>query len=153
MDPKKKKVLVLKLLLPVFIIGIFFVSGRMKSNNDVRESAIISNDGLSSGVAAIDPESVEKMITDGTTGREYLSNQIIVEFLPGVSEQESLDSISAVGGKMLQRFTIAPLFLIRVKDTGDGRGSAVAIAALNADTKVKKADRNYLTTLDAAVAQ
>lgn len=154
MDQKKKKTaLIFGLLLPVLIVGIFFVSGRMKSDNDARESKTISNDGLPPGATAPDPESVEKVITDKTTGREYLSNEAIVEFLPGVSEQESLDAISAVGGKMLQRFTIAPLFLIRVKDAGDGKGSASAIAALNANTKVKKADRNYLTTLDASVAR
>jgi len=154
MDLKKKKTaLALGLLLPVVVVVIFFVSGRMKSDTDVRESIAISKNLPSSGVMATDPELAGKVIKDKTTGREYLSNEVIVEFLPDISEQESLDIISAVGGKMLQRFTIAPLFLIRIKDVGDGSESASAIATLNANTKVKRADRNYLTTLDDSVAQ
>ena len=47
-----------------------------------------------------------------------------------------------------ERVTLAPLFLIQVKDKGDGKGAAGVIAALSKDPKVKKADLNYLTTID-----
>lgn len=103
---------------------------------------------IPAGVPASDPQSVSQMVSEEKTGREYVSNQIIVEFAPEVSEEESLRIIAGVGGKMLQRFTEAPLFLIQVKDTGNGKGAAIAIANLTKNPQVKKAELNYLTTLE-----
>lgn len=136
------------------LIGGGYVIYRDKVEQDLIPGGVPVQGAVSpSGVPLFDPESVGNVVRDSVTGREYLSNQVIVEFLPDVSEQESLNIISEVGGTMLQRFTIAPLFLIQVKDTGDGKGAARLIDALNTNTKVKKADRNYLTTLDASAAQ
>lgn len=97
-------------------------------------------------VPVIDPASIPRIIVDKDSSREFMSNQLIVEFLPSVSEEESLRIIDSAGGTMLQRFTAAPLFLVSVKDEGDGEGARRAAALLNKNPQVKKADLNYLET-------
>lgn len=130
----------------IFIVIAFFLARNALAPEITPVNS--TNEPALSGVPLVDPESVGSIIVERKTQKEYISNQIIVEFHPDVSEQESLDIINEVGGVMLQRFTLAPMFLIRVKDAGDGVGSANAIVKLNKNTKVKNAELNYLSPLD-----
>ena len=94
----------------------------------------------------VDPKTIGKVVKDPASGKDFISNQLIVEFNAGVTEEDSLALIASLGGKMEQRFTAAPLFLVRVEDAGDGSGARAAMKKLNADPRVKHADLNFLTT-------
>lgn len=153
MDQKKKNI-VLVLGLALLLGGGYYANREKTSPLATSPSGINGSNGATpAGVPLVDPESVNKVIKDAKTGREYVSNQIIVEFQPGISEQASLGIIDEVGGKMLQRFTIAPLFLVQVKDAGDGKGATKAIATLNKNASVKNADYNYLSTIKEGTAK
>lgn len=94
----------------------------------------------------VDPNTVGKVVKDSASGKDFISNQIIVEFNTDVTEETSLAIIASVGGKMEQRFTAVPLFLVRVEDQGDGSVARAAVKKLTADSRVKRADMNFLTT-------
>lgn len=94
----------------------------------------------------IDPKTIGKVVRDAASGKDFISNQLIVEFNTSVSEEEALAAIAAVGGKMEQRFTAVPLFLVRVEDNGDGSVTRAAVKKLIADQRVVRADMNFLTT-------
>lgn len=96
--------------------------------------------------APIDPKTIGKVVRDTVSGKDFISNQIIVEFNVTVSEEEALAVISGVGGKMEQRFTAVPLFLMRVDDAGDGVLARSVVKKLAADSRVKRAELNFLTT-------
>jgi hypothetical protein len=69
-----------------------------------------------------------------------------VEFNADVSEESALAIIAGVGGKMEQRFTAVPLFLVRVEDKGDGVIARSVVRELTKDARIKKAELNFLTT-------
>ena len=98
-------------------------------------------------VPVIDPTSIGKVIKDKDSGKEFISNQIIVEFNPAVSEADALAIIGNHGGKMSQRFTLVSMFLVNVNDPGDGSVTHRVASELRALPEVKSADFNYLTTL------
>ncbi len=149
-----KKNIVIVLGLALLLGGAYYAKQEKTGLADAALSGNNSGSGIPpAGVPLMDPESVNNVIKDEKTGREYVSNQIIVEFRPGVSEEASLSIIDGVGGKMLQRFTMAPLFLVQVKDEGDGKGATKAIATLNQNASVKNADFNYLSTLKEGTAE
>lgn len=94
----------------------------------------------------LDPKTIGKLVRDSATGKDFISNQVIVEFNTEISEEEALAVIAGVGGKMEQRFTAVPLFLIRVEDTGNGNLAREVVKKLTADKRVKRVDLNFLTT-------
>ena len=94
----------------------------------------------------IDPKSIGKVVKDSVTGKDFISNQLIVEFNTEVTEEEALAVIAGFGGTMEQRFTAVPLFLVRVDDLGDGSLARAALKKFSADARVKRADLNFLTT-------
>ena len=96
--------------------------------------------------APMDTKSVGKVVRDSTTGKDFFSNQLIIEFNTNVTVEEALAVIASFGGKMEQRFTAVPLFLIHVEDPGDGSFARAALQKFSADARVKRADLNYLTT-------
>lgn len=96
--------------------------------------------------APLDPKTIGKLVRDSATGKDFISNQVIVEFNTEISEEEALAVIAGVGGKMEQRFTAVPLFLIRVEDTGNGNLAREVVKKLTADKRVKRVDLNFLTT-------
>lgn len=98
------------------------------------------------GLPQIDPASIGKVVTEKSTGKEFMSNQLIVEFTDGTTEADANGVIENLGGKMVAHFTLAPIYLVQVKDSGDGSGAQSALKKFQADKRVKKADLNYLTT-------
>ncbi len=126
----------------IVIVGVFLIAHEAKAPSELN-----SGTPSATNLPQIDPASIGKVIKDPATGKEFMSNQLIVEFQPTVSEQDSLAIIAAAQGKMLQRFTQAPLFLVQVNDSGDGSGTRKAVLALKANASVKNVDLNYLTTL------
>ncbi len=137
-----------KNLLIVAVVGVLiFVVAR--SANAPENTPSTSQPGVNTGVVpSVDLESVGKVVSDPETGREFMSNQIIVEFQPTVTEEESLQMLAEEGGTMLQRFTAAPVFLFQVKDSGDGKGARDIVATLKKDSRVKKVELNFLTTIE-----
>lgn len=93
----------------------------------------------------IDPASVGKIVTDKETGKEFLSNQVIVEFAPEVLEEGALAIIAKHNGTMVAHFTKAPVYLVQVEDAGDGSGAKGALMLFQAEAQVKKAELNFLT--------
>lgn len=131
-------------LVLLICIAYFVVESRNQSEpKNAGNAAVVTNTA-----PMINPASIGKIITDKASKREYVSNQVIVEFLTTVSADEANRIIDGVGGVMLQRFTAVPLFLIQVKDEGDGKGAKAAIEALRKNAEVKTADFNFMTTLD-----
>jgi hypothetical protein len=100
------------------------------------------------GLPAIDPESVANIVKDPASGKEFVSNEVIVQFKPEVSEQEAITLIEGLGAKMKQRFTAAPIFLIQVKDPGDGTGNMKTVNALARDPRVFHVEPNYIMTIE-----
>lgn len=112
--------------------------GVTSAPNEVRATA--------NNLTPIDPKTIGKLVRDSATGKDFISNQVIVEFKTEVSEEEALAIIAGVGGKMEQRFTAVPLFLIRVEDAGDGVLARSIVKKLLTDERVKRVDLNFLTT-------
>ncbi len=137
----KKQVIQVVVVLAV-IAGIFMIAHEAKAPSETTTGSMNATN-----LPEIDPASIGKIIKDPSTGKEFMSNQLIVLFQPSVSEQESLAIIAAAGGKMLQRFTQAPLFLVQVTDEGDGNNARKAVTTLKANASVKSVDLNYLTTM------
>lgn len=134
-------------LITLFLIG-YGIAYLVQSNETTKPSTLSSSAGIDATLPPFDPMSAGKVVKDEATGREFLSNQIIVEFVPGTSEQAALDAIAEYGGTMLQRFTAVPMFLIRVNDDGDGVTTRKILDRLRGDARVKYAELNFLTTLD-----
>lgn len=149
-DVKKNVLRGLGLVLVVGVVYFIARSGTTPMAINNGEDGNVAKPLTAQDLPKLDPESVSRVITDPKTEKEYISNQLIVEFVVGVSEQESINIIEGVGGKMLQRFTAVPIFLIQVKDNGDGMGTASALLKLSGNAQVKKVELNYLTTLDKA---
>lgn len=126
-----------------FGIAYLALSDRGRSSVSTEPAAVAG-----SGVPPVDPASIGTIVKDEETGREFLSNQVIVEFTPEISEEAALEIIAKHGGKMLQRFTAAPVFLVQVADNGDGGNARATVRALRKDARVKNAELNYLTTLE-----
>lgn len=89
---------------------------------------------------------IGKVVKEGASGKEYISNELILGFKQGVSNQDMLNVIEGVGGKEMQHFTNVPLFLIYIPDTGDGAATLRAIEKLKKDSRVDDATLNYLTS-------
>lgn len=135
----------------ILILILLFVGGFFLLRKDVASPGVDYVAPIPTELAALnDPESVSVVIKESGTDREYISNQLIVEFESTVSEADALKSIEAAGGKMMQRFTAVPLFLVQVKDPGDGTGLKKAKAVFERDARVKKVELNYLTSLPEA---
>jgi hypothetical protein len=66
------------------------------------------------------PRFASKIIQDPETGRDFISNTVIVGFSKGVSMADICQLIHDQDGMVVQRFTNVPLFLIEVPDKGDG---------------------------------
>lgn len=97
-------------------------------------------------VPAVDPTSIGKVITDKASGKEFISNQLIVEFVAGTTEDAANAIIASVGGKMVAHFTKAPVYLVQVEDSADGSIARTATTKIKGDSRVKSADLNFLTT-------
>ena len=140
----KKNVIRLSIVAVVAVI-IFFIAREAKAPD---QSALLfdAKNTPAASIPAVDPASIGRVVKDPATGKEFMSNQIIVEFNATVAESDALTLISDEKGKMLQRFTKVPLFLVQIKDTGDGSGARKAILEFKKDTRVKNADLNFLTT-------
>ncbi len=133
---------------PLSIIGailgvalVFFIAKEAKAPETVPPKA-------PTRVLEVDPASIGVVIKD-SSDKEYMSNQIIVEFKPEVPEADALAIIANHGATMDQRFTLVSLFLIHVTDPGDGSVTRKVMAELRLLPQVKTADLNYLTTLPA----
>ena len=112
-----------------------------------KQVSVATDVGVKGGIPSqIDPKTIGKVVRDTATGKDFISNQIIVEFNTDVTEETALAVIASVGGKMEQRFTAVPLFLIRVEDGGDGSVARTVVKKLVADPRVKRVDLNFLTT-------
>ena len=123
------------------VVLVFFIAKEAKAPDSVTTQP-------PSGVPTIDLASIGTVMKDAS-GKEFISNQIIIEFKPEVSEADALAVIAAHGAKMDQRFTLVSLFLIHVSDPGDGSVTRKVMAELRTLPEVKTADLNYLTTLPA----
>ncbi len=137
----KKQVIQLVAVLAV-VAGIFLIAHEAKAP---AETLPVTTSATN--LPRIDPASIGKIINDPASGKEFVYNQLIVEFYSSASEKDSLAIIAAAGGKMLQRFTQAPLFLVQVTDSGDGSNTRKAVLTLKANSSVKSVGLNYLTTL------
>lgn len=138
---EKKYIIIICAVVTLAVIAVVswkFIAPRMTATTD----AAVPN----SLPAQIDPESIGKIVRDTATGKDFISNQIIVEFSTEISEETALEIIAGLGGKMQARFTAAPLFLVVVKDPGDGSASRAAVKKLISDKRVVRADMNFLTT-------
>ena len=135
----KKPLSLLGALLGVIVV--FFIAKEAKAPEFVTTKA-------PTRVPQVDPSSIGVVIKD-SSDKEYMSNQIIVEFKPEVPEADALAIIANHGAKMDQRFTLVSLFLIHVTDPGDGSLTRKVMAELRLLPQVKTADLNYLTTLPA----
>ena len=132
----------------ILIIILLFVGGFFLFRKDVTSPSTEYVASLPPEVAALnDPESVMVILKEDGTGKEYESNKLIVEFQSTVSEAEALQVIAGASGVMKARFTAVPLFLVQVKDPGDGSGLEKSMAIFEKDVRVKKVERNYLTSL------
>lgn len=96
-------------------------------------------------VPPIDPQSIGKIVVEPGTGKQFMSNQIILGFKAGVSVEEIQKTIDIVDGKMLQRFTSVPLFLVQVPDEGDGSKAIAAVEKLKKNPNLDDVGLNYLT--------
>ena len=94
----------------------------------------------------IDPAEIGSIVTEKRTGKDFVSNELIVEFLPSLSEQEALEIIESVGGKMIARTTARPVFYVRItEDKGDGLRTIDAVSRLESNSKIIHAELNYIT--------
>jgi hypothetical protein len=140
----------------VIVVAVLLIGGAYYFSSDTIDT---SRGGgaplgeLGTGLPPVDPSSIGKVVKDTETDREFISNQIIVEFTSGTSEEEALGIIAENDGKMLQRFTAVPMFLIQVKDDGDGKGARATVDEFKKNPKVKTAELNFLTTLEDPVEE
>lgn len=126
----------------VVVLGVFLIAHEAKAPSETTPAT-----SSATNLPQRDSASIGKVIKDPASGKEFMSNEIIVEFQPEISEADSLSIISDAGGKMEKRFTLAPIFLVQVKDPGDGSVTRKVATTLRANQSVKSADLNYLTTL------
>ena len=126
----------------LIILAVFFIAKEAKAPESLPLKA-------GDTIPVVDPASIGKVIKDKDSGKEFMSNQIIVEFNPAVSEADALTIIGNHGGKMNQRFTLVSMFLVNVNDPGDGSVARRVATEFRALPEVKSADLNYLTTLPA----
>ena len=149
---RKKHLLQIAVLILLAVVIYLIAYGGTWGQHAQNQANLIPNSGVGSqnGVPQIDPNSIGKIVTDPANGKQFLSNQIIVGFNSGVSEEDSLKIIASINGKMLQRFTQVALFLVQVPDSGDGKKALAAIATLKKDSRVDASNTapNYLTTKD-----
>jgi hypothetical protein len=138
--------------LVIVVAAIFFIYRDVEAPEKTpvaNTSATGQGQGLPAGLPQIDPASIGKIVKDPKTGQEFMSNQIIVEFVAGTSEEEMVKSLDAAGAIPLSRFTASPVFLVIVDDIdGDGNKTRDAVAVLKKDPKVKNAELNFLTTIE-----
>jgi hypothetical protein len=140
MRSKKNIIIIGVIVLVALLIGAAWYM--QKKNADEKATAALAAQNTP---PAIDPKTIGKVVKDPATGKDFMSNQLIIEFNPSVSEEESLRVIADQGGVMEQRFTAAPLFLVRINDAGDGSATRAALKKFAADARVKHADLNFLT--------
>lgn len=143
----------LVLAVAIYLIANNKVPGMMSGSQTDQTPSTVA--GVPNGIPPLDPNSVGKIVTDPSNGKQFLSNDIIVGFKSGVSEQEALGVIAGVGGKMIARFTQVSLFHVQVPDKGDGKSALAIIATLKKDPKVDASNTgpNYLTTKDSTPTQ
>lgn len=104
--------------------------------------------GAETPIPVIDEELLGKVIKDEESGREFMSNEIIVEFIEGASDETIAASLDAVGALPKSRFTAVPMFLVIVRDDGTGDAAREAVRKFALDPAVKKAELNFLTTIE-----
>ena len=139
---KEKKSIILAVgILSVLVLGVVLWSVFGTSGTKREISTVPTN-----LPPPVDPATIGKVVRDNASGRDFISNQIIVEFNTDISEETALTIIAGVGGKMEQRFTAVPLFLVRVEDRGDGVVAKNVVRELTKDSRIKRAELNYLTT-------
>lgn len=142
MNVKRTRIVAIIIFLLLALFGGYYYWGTYS-----QRTSTTSDIGVAGGLPPqIDPKTIGKVVKDAATGKDFISNQIIVEFNTDVTEETALAVIASVGGKMEQRFTAVPLFLVRVDDSGDGSVARTAVKKLEADPRVKRADLNFLTT-------
>lgn len=116
-----------------------------------KQSPIPSGESNPSGVSsslipATDSAFTGTVILEKETGKEFMSNQIIVEFDPGTTPEIAASTIEGAGAKVVAHFTQAPVYLVAAPDKGDGSITKEVLKKLSTGEGVKKAELNYLTT-------
>lgn len=98
------------------------------------------------------PRFAPKIVTDEETGRQFVSNSIIVGFSKGVAVADICELIRNQNGRVMQRFTNVPLFLIEVPDEGDGEVARRTVRRFRESDIVDDAMLNYLDVLQRATS-
>ncbi len=91
---------------------------------------------------------VGSVVQEEGTGKEFISNQVIIGFAAGVSETDAAELIKSIDGTVLERFTNVPLFKVEVPDSKDGSIAKGTVAQLLKDKRVDDATLNYLVVLE-----
>jgi hypothetical protein len=92
------------------------------------------------------PRFASKFVEEPETGRQFVSNNVIVGFSEGVPLEDICRLIHEQDGRVVQRFTNVPLFLIEIPDEGDGEVARRTVKRFLQSNIVDDAMLNYLTT-------
>lgn len=96
------------------------------------------------------PRYASKIIQDPETGREFVSNNVIVGFKAGVAIADICQLILEQHGRVMQRFTNVPLFLVEVPDEGDGEVARRTVKRFLQSDIVDDAVLNFLDSANRA---
>lgn len=98
------------------------------------------------------PRFTAKIIMDDETGRQFVSNNVIVGFSQGVAMADICQLILEQNGRVMQRFTNVPLFLVEVPDEGDGEVARRIAKRFLASDIVDDATLNFLDAPEQATS-
>jgi hypothetical protein len=130
---------------PVVVAGALLVTGAAYFFwSDSISSSVSGEDACSLVAMGTTTRSIGAVVLDEGTGREFISNQIMVGFKGGVSYADICGLILKLDGRVMQRFTNVPLFLIEVPDAGDGEIARRAVRKFLDSDIVDDASLNYL---------
>jgi hypothetical protein len=90
------------------------------------------------------PSDPAKIILDPGTGAKLISNEILVKFTDGISENEIVQIATSINGVIVGAIPAIKFYQIQIPGTGDSSGVYAAINLLKSNPKVVIATPNFV---------
>ncbi|MFC1751548.1 hypothetical protein ACFLY5_00175 [Patescibacteria group bacterium] len=92
---------------------------------------------------------LSKVAVDSETGSKFISNEVIVSFVGGISDEEIKSIVCEVGGLVVGRISLLnDFFQVQISDTGDVTGVYSTIEKLKKYPQVESAEPNFISEID-----
>lgn len=96
----------------------------------------------------ISPSDMSKVVTEPLSGREFISDEVLVSFIPGTSPDTISSIVNGIHGTVVGSLFGLGIYQVRIPDTGDARGVSNAVESLYSYPEVEDVEPNGIAAIE-----